>query len=97
VLNCDLAINDLTTLDAATKIWTNLNLRCIEKFGNQNHLKNDITISDITWASITLPAYRNWNTMKDYYDDIDKWIVKINNFCKSNLSNYEIILDYKFL
>jgi hypothetical protein len=48
MLNCDLAINNLTTFDTAAKIWSNLNLRCIEKFGNQNHIKNDITLSDIT-------------------------------------------------
>jgi hypothetical protein len=85
MLNCDLAINNLTTFDTAAKIWSNLNLRCIEKFGNQNHIKNDITLSDITWASMTLPAYHSWNTMKDYYCDIDKWMIEINNFCKSNV------------
>jgi hypothetical protein len=97
VLNCDLAINSLTTFDIAGKIWSNLNLRCIEKFGSQNYVKNDVTISNITWASTTLPAYRSWNIMKNYYEDIDRWIVKINNFCKSNLSNYEIVLDYRTL
>ncbi|GES72957.1 hypothetical protein GLOIN_2v1840269 [Rhizophagus clarus] len=28
-----------------------------------------------------LARYCNWNMMRNYYDDIDKWIVKINNFC----------------
>ena len=85
VLNCDLAINNLSTSDTAAKIWLNLNLRCIEKFGGQDHFKNDVTITDITWASVTLPAYRSWSVMKDYIDDIDKWAAKIDNFCKSNL------------
>jgi hypothetical protein len=84
-LNCDLSINNLSTSDAAAKIWSNLNLRCILKFGGQDHIKNDITISDITWAGTTLPAYRSWTMMKDYFDDIDKWTAKIDNFCKSNL------------
>lgn len=79
-------MNNLTTFDTAENIWANLNLRCIEKFGNQNHIKNNITISDITWASMTLPAYRSWNAMKDYFDYIDSWMTKINNFCKSYLS-----------
>ena len=85
VLNSDLFMNNFTTFDAAAKIWSNLNLRCIEKFGSQDHIKNDVIISDITWARVTLPAYRGWNTMKDYYCDIDKWMIEINNFCKSNL------------
>ena len=34
-LNCDLALNHLTTLDTSAKIWSNLNMRCIEKFGVQ--------------------------------------------------------------
>lgn len=97
VLNCDLAINDLSTFDTVVKIWSNLNMRCIEKFGGQDRIKNDVTISDITWASTTLPAYRNWNMMKDYFENIDKWIAKIDNFCKSNLSNYEMVLAYKTL
>ena len=84
-LNCDLAINNLTTFDTAAKIWSNLNLRCIEKFGGQDHIKNDVSISDITWANSTLPAYRSWTMMEDYFDDIDKWMAKIDNFCKSNL------------
>ncbi len=57
IINCDLAMNNLTTSDDAAKIWSNLNLCCIEKFGNQDHIKNDVSISDITWASMTLPAY----------------------------------------
>lgn len=85
VLNCDLAINNLSTSDTAVKIWSNLNSRCIEKFGDQDHIKNDVTITDITWASVTLPAYRSWSVMQDYIDDIDKWTAKIDNFCKSNL------------
>ena len=90
-------MNNLTTSDDVAKIWSNLNLRCIEKFGNQNHIKNDVSISNITWASMTLPAYRSWNTMKNYHDDINKWIVKINNFCRSNLSNSGIVLDYQII
>jgi hypothetical protein len=97
VLNCDLAINDLTTFDTVAKIWSNLNLRCIEKFGGQDSIKNDVTISDITWASTILPAYRSWNMMKGYFEDIDRWIAKIDNFCKSNLSNYKMVLAYKTL
>ena len=48
IINCDLAMNNLTTSDDAAKIWSNLNLHCIEKFGNQDHIKNDVSISDIT-------------------------------------------------
>ena len=81
-LNCDLALNHLTTLDTPSKIWSNLNNRCIEKFGSQNCIKNNATISNIKWAKTTLSGYRNWNMMRNYYDDIDKWIVKINNFYK---------------
>ncbi|GET63635.1 hypothetical protein GLOIN_2v1875277 [Rhizophagus irregularis DAOM 181602=DAOM 197198] len=84
VLNSDLSINNLSTSDTKTKIWSNLNIRCIEKFGRQDHIKNDVSISDIMWASTTLPAYRSWNTMKNYYDDIDKWIAKISSFCTAN-------------
>ncbi|GBC29986.1 uncharacterized protein OCT59_010461 [Rhizophagus irregularis] len=40
-LNCDLALNHLTTLDTPSKIWSNLNNRCIEKFGGQNCIKNN--------------------------------------------------------
>ena len=94
MLNSDLSINNLSTSDTETKIWSNLNNRCIEKFGGQDHIKNDVSISDIMWASTTLPAYRSWNTMKNYFDDIDKWIAKISSFCKLNLSNSEIVLDY---
>uniref|UniRef100_U9T3R6 Uncharacterized protein n=1 Tax=Rhizophagus irregularis (strain DAOM 181602 / DAOM 197198 / MUCL 43194) TaxID=747089 RepID=U9T3R6_RHIID len=90
VINCDLAINNLTTFDTAENIWANLNLRCIEKFGNQNHIKNNITISDITWASMTLPAYRSWNAMKDYFYYIDNWMTKINNFCNNNSQTADI-------
>jgi hypothetical protein len=85
-LNCDLAINNLTTYNTAADIWSNLNLRCIKRFGNQDCVINNVSISDITWASTTLPAYRSWNMMKDYYDDIDRWIKKINSFCTLNLS-----------
>ncbi|PKC64982.1 hypothetical protein RhiirA1_515570 [Rhizophagus irregularis] len=84
VLNSDLSINNLSTSDTETKIWSNLNIRCIEKFGGQDHIKNDVSISDIMWASTTLPAYRSWNTMKNYYDDIDEWIAKISSFCTAN-------------
>ncbi|GES86276.1 hypothetical protein GLOIN_2v1781828 [Rhizophagus clarus] len=90
VINCDLAMNNLTTFDTAENIWANLNLRCIEKFGNQNHIKNNITISDIMWASMTLPAYRSWNAMKDYFDYIDSWMTKINNFCNNNSKTADI-------
>ena len=95
VLNSDLSINHITTLHSAAQIWSNLNLRCVEKFGKQDHITENVSISDITWASVTLPAYRSWNMMRDYYVDIDKWIAKIENFCKSNLSNSEIVLDYQ--
>ncbi|GBC15747.2 hypothetical protein GLOIN_2v1877145 [Rhizophagus irregularis DAOM 181602=DAOM 197198] len=84
VLNSDLSINNLSTSDTETKIWSNLNIRCIKKFGGQDHIKNDVSISDIMWASTTLPAYRSWNTMKNYYDDIDEWIAKISSFCTAN-------------
>ncbi|GET04044.1 hypothetical protein GLOIN_2v1781828 [Rhizophagus clarus] len=90
VINCDLAMNNLTTFNTAENIWANLNLRCIEKFGNQNHIKNNITISNITWASMTLPAYRSWNVMKDYFDYIDSWMTKINNFCNNNSKTADI-------
>ncbi|CAB5193365.1 unnamed protein product [Rhizophagus irregularis] len=90
VINCDLAMNNLTTFDTAENIWANLNLQCIEKFGNQNHIKNNITISDITWASMTLPSYRRWNAMKDYFDYIDNWMTKINNFCNNNSQTADI-------
>ncbi|CAB4443954.1 unnamed protein product [Rhizophagus irregularis] len=90
VINCDLAMNNLTTFDTAENIWANLNLRCIEKFGNQNYIKNNITISDITWASMTLPAYRSWNAMKDYFYYIDNWMTKINNFCNNNSQTADI-------
>lgn len=33
--------------------------------------------------------------INDYSEDINKWMAKINNFCKLNLSNYVIVLDYK--
>ncbi|GET03298.1 hypothetical protein GLOIN_2v1840269 [Rhizophagus clarus] len=56
-LNCDLALNHLTTLDTPSKIWSNLNNRCIEKFGSQNCIKNNATISNITWAKITLSGF----------------------------------------
>ncbi|UZO24414.1 uncharacterized protein OCT59_016716 [Rhizophagus irregularis] len=90
IINCDLAINNFPTFDTAENIWANLNLRCIEKFGNQNHIKNNITISDITWTSMTLPAYCSWNTMKDYYYYIDSWMIKINNFCNNNSQTADI-------
>jgi hypothetical protein len=46
-LNCDLALNHLTTFDTPSKIWLNLNNRCIEKFGSQSYIKNNATISNI--------------------------------------------------
>ncbi|EXX63886.1 hypothetical protein GLOIN_2v1814732 [Rhizophagus irregularis DAOM 181602=DAOM 197198] len=46
VINCDLAMNNLTTFDTAENIWANLNLRCIEKFGNNNSQTADISNSD---------------------------------------------------
>ncbi|GES87032.1 hypothetical protein GLOIN_2v1781828 [Rhizophagus clarus] len=46
VINCDLAMNNLTTFDTADNIWANLNLRCIEKFGNNNSKTADISNSD---------------------------------------------------
>lgn len=76
--------------DSATKIWANLNLRCIERFGNKDYIKSDVSISDITWACTTLPAYRSWDTMKDYYDDIDRWLAKLNDFSMLNLY-YQIL------
>ena len=87
--------HDSNDLDTAAKIWFDLNLRCIEKFGGQDHIGNGVTISDLTVASTILTAYRSWDVMKNYHDDIDRWMVKINEFCKSNLSNYEIVLDSK--
>ena len=77
IINCDLAINELTTFDTAEKIWSNLNQRCIEKFGSQDYIKDDVTISDVTWGCTTLPAYCNWNKVKAYYDNINSWIEKI--------------------
>lgn len=85
VLNCDLVMNKLSTSDTATKIWSNLNMRCIKRFGSNDHIKNDISISDVTWACTTLPAYRSWNTMKEYYNDIDGWLTKIKEFGRLNL------------
>ncbi|POG77155.1 hypothetical protein GLOIN_2v1474079 [Rhizophagus irregularis DAOM 181602=DAOM 197198] len=46
VINCDLAMNNLTTFDIAENIWANLNLRCIEKFGNNDSQTADISNSD---------------------------------------------------
>jgi hypothetical protein len=57
IVNCDLAINSLTTSNTPEEIWLNLNGRCIEKFGNNDCIKKDIVMSDITWACTTLPAY----------------------------------------
>jgi hypothetical protein len=33
--------------------------------------------------------------IKDYYDDVDRWIIKINNFCMSNLSNSAKLVNYQ--
>jgi hypothetical protein len=90
IINCDLAINGLTTFNTPKEIWTNVNKRCIEKFGSNNCIKDDVTISDITWACSTLSAYLNWNGVVDYHDNVRKWIEKINDFCsKSDLINFE--------
>ncbi|UZO08135.1 uncharacterized protein OCT59_028399 [Rhizophagus irregularis] len=56
-LNYDLALNYLTTLDTPSKIWSNLNNHCIKKFGGQNCIKNNATISNITWAKTTLLGF----------------------------------------
>jgi len=67
-----------------------INRRCIEKFGNNNCIKTDVKLPDITWAISTLPAYLNWNAITDYHNDISSWITKINDFChKSNSANFE--------
>ncbi|PKY38995.1 hypothetical protein RhiirA4_392790, partial [Rhizophagus irregularis] len=58
-LNCDLALNHLTTLNTLLKIWSNLNNHCIEKFGSQNCIKNNATISNITWVKTILLDYRS--------------------------------------
>ena len=79
IVNCDLAMNDLSTFNTSEEIWLDLNRRCIEKFSHQDCIKNDITISDITWACTTLSAYLSWSTIKDYYNDINGWITKINS------------------
>ena len=86
VVNCDLAINDLTTINTPEEIWLNLNGRCFEKFGNHDYIRSDVSISDLTWACSTLPAYLSWNLMRDYHDDIRLWIAKINNFKESEAS-----------
>ncbi|CAB4419699.1 unnamed protein product [Rhizophagus irregularis] len=39
---------------------------------------------------MTLPAYRSWNAMKDYFDYIDNWMTKINNFCNNNSQTADI-------
>src|ERR1700722_16321368 len=79
IVNCDLAMNDLSIFNTSEEIWLDLNRRCIEKFSHQDCIKNDVTISDITWACITLSAYLSWSTIKDYYNDINGWIIKINS------------------
>src|ERR1700722_19903888 len=78
IVNCDLAMNDLSTFNTSKEIWLDLNRRYIEKFGHQDCIKNDVTISNITWACTTLSAYLSWSTIKDYYNDINGWITKIN-------------------
>ena len=80
IVNCDLAMNNLTTLDPPKDIWSNLNRRCIEKFGKLNYIKNDISMDDILWARTTLSAYLSWSAMSDYYNDIDKWINNIYDY-----------------
>jgi hypothetical protein len=80
VVNCDLSLNNLTTFHTSEDIWSNLNARCVEKFGNDDHIKDGASISDITWAYTTLPAYLSWSTIEDHYDDISRWIQKINAF-----------------
>ena len=47
ILNCDLAINKLTTFDTPQEIWLSLNLRCIEKFENKDHIHDNVSISDL--------------------------------------------------
>ena len=84
ILNCDLAINKLTTFDTSQEIWLSLNLCYIKKFGNEDHIYDNILILDLTWACIILPTYRSWNTIKEYCDKIDIWINKVKAFCKSN-------------
>ena len=61
IVNCDLAMNDLSTFNTSEEIWLDLNRRCIKKFGHQDCIKNDVTISDITWACTTLSAYLSWS------------------------------------
>jgi hypothetical protein len=39
IINCDLAINNLTTANMPEEIWKNLNRCCIEKFGNNDYIK----------------------------------------------------------
>jgi len=80
IVNCDLAINYLTTNNTSKEIWINLNKRCIEKFGDNDYIKSNVAISDITWAYTTLPAYVSWNSIVNYHNDIKKWIAKINDF-----------------
>lgn len=80
LVNCDLAMNGLATSNLPDDIWANLNKRCIQKFGENNHIKNNASVEDVTWACITLPAYLSWNLMGKYHDEINNWIIKINTF-----------------
>ena len=90
VVNCDLAMNNLTTFNTPEEIWINLNRRCVEKFGNNDDIKSDVNISDITWACATLPAYLSWSSMVDYNNDIKRWIAKINDFDSKNFDESEL-------
>jgi hypothetical protein len=83
LVNCDLALCNLTTSNTPKEIWQNLNERCINKFGNKDCIKDNTTIEDVMWACKMLPAYLSWNTMECYYDDIKKWIAKVNQFCNN--------------
>src|SRR5438046_3809965 len=62
-VNDDLALNNLTTSSTPDKIWSSLHKRCVDKFGDQNFIKNNASVNNILWACVTLPAYLRWNTM----------------------------------
>jgi hypothetical protein len=83
-------MNNLTTFNTPEEIWINLNRRCVEKFGNNDDIKSDVNISDITWACATLPAYLSWSSMVDYNNDIKRWIAKINDFDSKNFDESEL-------
>ncbi|EXX59435.1 uncharacterized protein OCT59_024670 [Rhizophagus irregularis] len=89
IVNCDMAINGLTTINTPDEIWVNLNRRCIKKFGNNNCIKSNATISDITWACTTLPAYLSWSWIVNYHNDIKRWIARIDDFNSKNSEGFE--------